>query len=581
MTGIKTFIKIKAINSINIFLMAFSLFAKIILILRTKDTYMRICIRCITIFLLVAFAIPASSSQDSLLWYGIRDAGRVRQAGHSDSAYHMALRLTDIAIAAHDHLACATLYNLQAICLSDKGKKNTAIKKWAECAKIADEHDFLQRAVRTNSHFLFQTMLPTYAQLAIAYKDMGKSQKSLQYAMTGMKWMAKCNDALARATSMSSFSEVLMDSKQYKIIYEPMKQGVKDALQLGYTDFALMMTSYLIKIEHETMHRKMKDIPWVEVGRQILPNAKTEQAKTAYLAATTLDTVAASPVQDFPALAKADPSHRIASSKEKHHAAPKAEHLKKVTSKEVKYVVYPVFIIIALFLLYILLQHFRKKRKDLQAEKDKAKSYIDGQENERSRLARELHDGVSNQLLAIQLKLNKEGVTSHTMQMLTESREQVRRVSHELIPPEFDQTNLDDAIANYVSELDGIQHCEMSYLSSPQDADWAAIPVQTALEIYRITQEAISNSLKHSGATIIAVGLHLKEENTLVVIISDNGSRSIESGGLLPEDAKKADGHGIGKRTMEERAASIDGKIETCHHRLGNVLKLTVKLNNV
>lgn len=561
--------------------MSFSLFAEIILILRAKDSYMRIFIRCITTFMLVAFAISASASQDSLLWYGIRDAGRVRQAGNSDSAYHMALRLTNAAIEARDHLACATLYNMQAICLSDKGKKNAATKKWAECAKIAEENGFLQRAVRTNSHFLFRTMLPTYAQLAIAYKDMGKSRESLQYAMTGMKWMAKCDDALARATSMSSLSEVLMDSKQYKTIYEPMKQGVKDALQFGYTDFALVKTSYLIKIEHETMHRKMKDIPWVEVGRQILPNAKTEQAKTAYLAAVTLDTVTAFPMQDLPALAKADTSRRTVSSKEKQQTTPKTEPLQKITSKEVKYVVYPVFIIIALFLLYILLQHFRKKRKDRQAEKDKAKSYIDGQENERNRLAKELHDGVSNQLLAIQLKLNKEGVTSRTMQMLTESREQVRRVSHELIPPEFDQTNLDDAIANYVSELNGIQHCEMSYLSSPQDADWSAIPVQTALEIYRITQEAIGNSLKHSGATIIAVGLHRKEENTLVVIISDNGSKSIENEGLQPENIQKAEGHGIGKRTMEERAASINGNIETYHHRLGNVLKLTVKLNIV
>ena len=218
------------------------------------------------------------------------------------------------------------------------------------------------------------------------------------------------------------------------------------------------------------------------------------------------------------------------------------------------------------FIIYVIWQRRQRKRREYEAEQLMEERYIEGQEDERSRLARELHDGVSNQLLAVEMKLNSDGLTPQTMQLLNESREQVRRVSHELIPPDFSHSTLDQNLSCYASQMNGARHCEVSYGSSPENADWSVIPDKTALEIYRIVQEVVSNVLKHSEATVLSIGMHLEDESSLSVIISDNSTSDIQPISTT----------GIGNRTIYQRASSIGGTIKTHHHPYGNVVQLTV-----
>lgn len=125
--------------------------------------------------------------------------------------------------------------------------------------------------------------------------------------------------------------------------------------------------------------------------------------------------------------------------------------------------------------------------------------YIEGLEHERSRMAKELHDGVSNQLLAVEMKLNADGLTEQTKQLLSDSRERIRQVSHALMPPEFSRDALDIVLAHYIDNINGAQGCEITFFASPTEADWSDIPEETALEIYRIVQETIGNALKHAS----------------------------------------------------------------------------------
>lgn len=198
-----------------------------------------------------------------------------------------------------------------------------------------------------------------------------------------------------------------------------------------------------------------------------------------------------------------------------------------------------------------------------------AEKYAEGQEYERNRLARELHDGVSNQLLAVEMKLSTDGLTPDTMQLLDESREQVRRVSHELVQPEFSRSTLSEVLAAYVAEMNGVSHCNISFSVSPRQADWSKVPAATALEIYRIVQELIANALKHSSADVISVGLHQDGERTIMVLVSDNGEDKSE----MP-----AGPEGIGLRNMKQRAESLGGTLELMRHQYGRVAKLVVCL---
>ena len=198
-----------------------------------------------------------------------------------------------------------------------------------------------------------------------------------------------------------------------------------------------------------------------------------------------------------------------------------------------------------------------------------AEKYVEGQEYERNRLARELHDGVSNQLLAVEMKLSTDGLTQDTMQLLDESREQVRRVSHELVQPEFSHATLAQVLDSYVAELNGVRHSDISFTASPSQTDWSFIPAATALEIYRIVQELVANTLKHSGATIISVGLHWDGRRSVMVLVSDNGE---------DKDSVPTASAGIGLRNIRHRAAALGGTLEFLRHQYGRVAKLVLTL---
>ena len=184
------------------------------------------------------------------------------------------------------------------------------------------------------------------------------------------------------------------------------------------------------------------------------------------------------------------------------------------------------------------------------------------------RLAKELHDGVANQLLAVEMKLSTDGLTPQAMELLNESREQVRHVSHELLPPEFDNYTLDEILGQYAIQVNGLRKCSVTYTSTPQGADWSFIPKGIAKEIYRVVQEAVGNALKHSSASIISIGLHLDDKQNLMVMVSDNDTTTL---------SKDEGTGGIGTRTMRQRVESVGGQVEFYHHQYGNVVKLVVK----
>lgn len=535
----------------------------------------RVAIRSILALLLFFTTTQMVAKRDSTLWADIKTVGTVYQQGQVDSSLVMARALIATAESQDDDLAQASLHNMIGICLSDKGNKQGAREAFARCVSIGEAHDYLQKATKTKSAYLFRIMMTAYAQLALNCKDAGLHDKSLVYAKKGIEWIPVCNVARLRVTALDSFAEILMDHKEYGLIYEPLKQGVQDALTQDLPDFALMMTSYLIKIEYEAMHRNPADIPWIKLGEQLMDVSKTKAAKTAFLAVTKLTL----PKNEEPTTTRPSKVVEDSISKDQTSLAQtdsiqtRIEYV-RVRNERIGIITTILILVLAAFILYALWQKRQQRKAASKARQQMTERYLEGQEEERSRLAKELHDGVSNQLLAIQMKLNEDGLTSQTMQLLNESREQVRRVSHELIPPEFDHATLDEVIRNYAASLDGLQQCEVSYVSTPADADWSFIDKTKALEIYRIIQEAVSNAFKHADATSVSIGLHLNEEH-LKATVSDNGTRKDHKDGSV----------GIGTRTISQRAAAINGSIEFFQHQFGSTVQLTVNhqylLNNV
>lgn len=526
-------------------------------------------IKHIFTLLFLLFAIQATGKRDSMLWVNIKEMGQTYQKGLRDSALAKAKRLLLVAEEQDDDLAQAQLHSVIGLCYNDQGNLQAAIEELQKCITIGEANDFIGKAAQSRHNLYMTAMLPAYSMVAVYYKDQQQIKKAANYAKKGMEWIRLSHNAGTWTSSICAFSEVLMASKEYDVVYEPLKQGVQAALKQKQADFALMMISHLVYIEYKVMHRQPKDIPWIKAGELLLSDVRTETAKTTFLAVTKL-TIPQSRSEE-----QQDHGKKILDSiRQTHSPVPTIAKTDSIPTR-IEYIhlrnerigIVGAFLILALFILaiYILWQQHQRRKTAQKAEQRMEERFIEGQEDERTRLAKELHDGISNQLLAVEMKLNEEGLTPQTMQLLSMSREQVRQVSHKLIPPDFEHATLDEVIRNYADSLDGLHQCEVTYRQTPPDTDWTEIPPAKALEIYRIIQEAVSNSLKHANATSLSIGVHLDDEN-LKVLISDNGTWK----------KTKKDSTGIGARTISQRASAINGKIEIFHHQFGSTLQLIV-----
>jgi hypothetical protein len=221
--------------------------------------------------------------------------------------------------------------------------------------------------------------------------------------------------------------------------------------------------------------------------------------------------------------------------------------------KRIFYLVFFLLVLIAAFLVLL----YKKKALEKETDLRLARQYIDGLESERKRLAKELHDGVCNDLLGIQYYMQTSDAIGKEAQqklfpMIEQTRTDVRFISHELMPPAFQYANLNVMLEDYVERLGNVhQLIHFHYFSLPEQANWELVSCQKAYELYRIVQEVLGNSLSHSKATEIEIILSMiAEERKIVLTVSDNGKGASVS---------LASGNGIGLRTVEDRVKCIDG----------------------
>lgn len=178
-------------------------------------------------------------------------------------------------------------------------------------------------------------------------------------------------------------------------------------------------------------------------------------------------------------------------------------------------------------------------------ERNATRAYLKELEKERNRLAKELHDGVCNDLYA--LEMNASTLNESWKELLRSSRENIRRVSHELLPPTFQETTLKQVLQNYAERMTSAP-CKVTLTTLPEECDWSVLPETYCLNIYRIIQEATGNALKHASPTEIHLTLEWKLPN-LELTISHNGKFSSTSE------------KGIGLQTMKERVMAMKGHI--------------------
>jgi signal transduction histidine kinase len=189
--------------------------------------------------------------------------------------------------------------------------------------------------------------------------------------------------------------------------------------------------------------------------------------------------------------------------------------------------------------------------------RDALRRVVSAQELERKRLARELHDETGQALTSILLGLQsvenlppeadpKEAIAD-LRELVVATLQDVRRLAVELRPKALDDFGLVPALERLVEnfrEQSGIQVDLIAQLGSERLAE----DVETVL--YRITQEALTNVVKHAQARRVSIVLSKREES-VAVVIEDDG-KGFE---------RARDGEGLGLLGMSERLALIDGRL--------------------
>jgi signal transduction histidine kinase len=218
-----------------------------------------------------------------------------------------------------------------------------------------------------------------------------------------------------------------------------------------------------------------------------------------------------------------------------------------------------------------------------ELEKDKqlvaVDSMLKGQEDERSRLAKDLHDGLGGLLSGIKFSLanikenlimtpDNVNVFDRSLIMIDTSIKELRRVAHNMMPEMLIKFGLDEALKEYCNAINTTQLLTVKYLSAGMEER-----VKDSIEIivYRIAQELLNNTLKHASATEVFVQL-IRDENRLSIVVEDNGKGF--------DSALVSDNKGAGWMNIRSRVDYLKGQLDI-HSEPGKGTLVNIEINQL
>ena len=180
---------------------------------------------------------------------------------------------------------------------------------------------------------------------------------------------------------------------------------------------------------------------------------------------------------------------------------------------------------------------------------------IAGQEEERRKIARELHDGVGQNLAGVKINWinaiespDQDTVSSDIILMLDKVISELRSISHQMMPKELEQFGLVPAFNGFLELM--LSKTQIFYKFEQLNINGRFDP-KVELGVFRVLQELTGNIIKHSGAKTMTVQL-INRKNNLILLVIDDGKGF---------DTKKHIGNGIGLINIESRVEALKGKM--------------------
>ena len=221
------------------------------------------------------------------------------------------------------------------------------------------------------------------------------------------------------------------------------------------------------------------------------------------------------------------------------------------------------------FVMYYQKKKFQEEKKLIEIEKTYQRLLLDtalnSEETERRRIAQDLHDDIGTMLSLTKLSLNQlsklivesgvkeDQIMRKSQSLVEETILHVRRITRDLVPTTLERFGLAAAIEEFINKLEEDNSLKLTFHSNTEDSPRQSQKIE--LTVYRIMQELVNNSIKHSQCSQIEINLQVNGK-TIILQVTDNGI------GFDFELVKENNLTGLGLLGIESRLAIVDGTIQ-------------------
>jgi PAS domain S-box-containing protein len=206
------------------------------------------------------------------------------------------------------------------------------------------------------------------------------------------------------------------------------------------------------------------------------------------------------------------------------------------------------------------------------------------QEEERRRIARDLHDSTGQHLVLLAAALTRlqssvSPNNSKTLRLFSEAEDlamqalrEVRTLSYLLYPPMLEESGLPDAIAHYVEGYSARSDVQVDVQVSP---DLGRLEREKEMALFRVVQESLTNVQRHSGSRRAHISLS-RTQNRVMLEIWDEGRGSVHD----TENRRTKPSPGVGILSMRERIKQVGGEFEVQSSSAGTIIRVTIRTHD-
>ncbi|MBK7668901.1 MAG: sensor histidine kinase [Sphingobacteriaceae bacterium] len=401
----------------------------------------------------------------------------------------------------------------------------------------------------------------SYQNLAIDYASQKKYGIAQEYFMKALQLQEQAGDKFEMCRIYVNIGELFIEQKKYKEALELCEKGLAIANEINFQEMGCQIEKVISEI-YEAMGNPIKALEHYKkykVAKDSVENNENDKK-----------------------IVRAEMNYKFEKQRQEEKillAKKEARIIEELKYQKVLWWSGILGVILVASIAFILLVNYRRKIKTnnliaLQKEEiSRQKAGIEGQEEERNRISKELHDGLGGSLAAIKLNLERIGSLEkgHSKEIekiisnVSEACKEVRTISHNLSPFSITNNLLLEALQDLVSKFNVPGKLSISLECFPEK-EINKVSQEVKNELYRITQECLNNIVKHANANRVNIGM-LVEENYLYLSIEDNGK------GFDSASIKK----GIGLKNIKTRVDLLKGDI-SIDSKAGRGTAINIKL---